>query len=184
MIFVTSDLHFCHDRQFIYKPRGFESIDEMNNAIVENWNNTVGKDDDVYILGDIMLKDNDKGIELLSSLNGYLHIVLGNHDTNTRIDLYKKVHSVFEIEYAIMLRYRKYHFFMTHYPCLTGSLENGKLSQMTLNLFGHMHSKDMFFEDRPYMYNVAMDANNCTPVNLDDVIVRMHDKMDECKEML
>ena len=30
MIYITSDLHFCHDRGFIYGPRGFKSVHEMN----------------------------------------------------------------------------------------------------------------------------------------------------------
>ena len=29
-IFVTSDTHFCHDNEFLWKARGFESIHDMN----------------------------------------------------------------------------------------------------------------------------------------------------------
>ena len=36
MIWLTSDLHFCHDRYFIYEPRGFENIEDMNETIVNN----------------------------------------------------------------------------------------------------------------------------------------------------
>ena len=56
-IYFTSDLHLCHDRGFIYEPRGFNSIEEMNNAIVENWNSIVTNEDNVFILGDLMLND-------------------------------------------------------------------------------------------------------------------------------
>ena len=44
-IWLSSDFHFCHDREFIYKPRGFESVEEMNAAIVENWNKNVSNED-------------------------------------------------------------------------------------------------------------------------------------------
>ena len=55
---------------------------------------------------------------------------------------------------------------------------------MTLNLHGHTHSKDMFYEDRPYMFNVAVDAHNCYPVLLDDIIEHMKNKVNECLQML
>ena len=38
-IFITSDLHFFHNQSFIYEPRGFDNVYDMNNAIVKNWNN-------------------------------------------------------------------------------------------------------------------------------------------------
>ena len=37
-IWFTSDLHFCHDKEFLYKPRGFNSIEEHDTAIIQNWN--------------------------------------------------------------------------------------------------------------------------------------------------
>ena len=54
-IFLTSDLHFGHNKEFIYKVRGFNSIEEMNEAIIERWNSVVNNDDDVYVLGDFIL---------------------------------------------------------------------------------------------------------------------------------
>ena len=62
---------------------------------------------------------------------------------------------------------------MTHFPCLTGNLEKEALTQMTLNLYGHTHQKTNFFEDRPYMFHVGVDSNNCAPISLDDIIVKM-----------
>ena len=73
-IFITSDLHFCHDRAFVYEPRGFSNIKEMNQAIVERWNSTVQPEDIVYVLGDIMLNNNDD-INVLS-----LEIMILLHD--------------------------------------------------------------------------------------------------------
>ena len=89
MIYFSSDLHFNHNKDFLYKPRGFDSIDAMNMAVVSNWNSVVTNEDDVYILGDLMLGDNEAGISLLKMLNGKLHIILGNHDTESRRELYK-----------------------------------------------------------------------------------------------
>lgn len=41
MIYLTSDLHFGHDREFIWKVRGFSSIDEMNEVYVDKWNSLI-----------------------------------------------------------------------------------------------------------------------------------------------
>lgn len=182
-IYVTSDLHFGHDREFIWKVRGYDSVDSMNMDLVSKWNNTVTDEDDVYVLGDLMLglPLNIKYIELL---RGKLHIVLGNHDTKKREEMYKELNNVVEIACAIRLDYKKYHFFMTHYPCLTGNLEKEYLRQMTLNLYGHTHQKTNFYEDRPYMYHCGVDSHDGYPVDLDQVIEDMKAKVNECKQYL
>lgn len=77
--FLTSDWHFNHSKEFIYKPRGFDSAEEMNSALVERHNSLVTSEDDVYILGDLCLggaESLEKSRELISSMNGKLHVVL------------------------------------------------------------------------------------------------------------
>lgn len=182
-IYAISDLHLGHDRQFIWGPRGFTSVEEMNEAIISRWNEVVDYEDDVYILGDLCLGSREN-IDLLSKLHGKLHIVLGNHDTSARKTLYLALPNIVEVEQAIMLNYRKYHFFMTHFPCMTGNLEKESLKQMTLNLYGHTHQKTNFYEDRPYMYHVGCDSHNCYPVLLDDIIQEMKNKVNECIDYL
>ena len=80
-IFATSDTHFGHDREFLYKPRGFNSIAEHDEEVVRRWNETVEPDDVVLHLGDVMLGDNAHGLDCLKRLNGKIFIVPGNHDT-------------------------------------------------------------------------------------------------------
>lgn len=182
-IYLTSDLHLGHDREFIWGSRGYESITEMNLDYVIKWNTTVSDDDDIYILGDLMLGDKSN-IKYLEQLKGKIHIVLGNHDTSTREEMYRELPNVVEVECAIRLNYKKYHFFMTHYPCMTGNLEKESLKQMTLNLYGHTHQATNFYEDRPYMYHVGVDSHNGYPVLLDDIIFEMNNKVKECKYYL
>ena len=38
---ITSDLHFCHDREFVWETRGFQNVEEMNEAIVERFNSVI-----------------------------------------------------------------------------------------------------------------------------------------------
>lgn len=186
MIWLSSDLHFCHNRGFLYEPRGFKSVDEMNEAIVERFNAAgIQSDDEVYLLGDLMLNNNEKGLEYLRRLpKAHYHIVIGNHDTATRQALYRQLDGVEEVSLAAYFKYNGYHFYCSHYPTLTGNLEKESLKQMTLNLFGHTHSKDKFYEDRPYMYNVAVDAHNCSPVNIETIISDMKTKVKECLDQL
>lgn len=185
MIYFTSDLHFCHNREFLYKPRGFSSIQEHDQAVVERWNSVVQPEDEVYILGDLMLNDNEQGLKYLNQLNGKKYFVRGNHDTDARLKLYTS--EVKDLQYlgaAEYLRYGKFHFYLSHFPTLTGNLEKEALSQMTLNLYGHTHQKTNFFEDRPYMYHVGLDSHDCYPVPITQIILEMKAKVEECKQML
>ena len=184
MIWLTSDLHLGHDREFIWKARNFESVKDMNKQIISHWNTLVKPEDEVYILGDLMLGNNVKGMWAIAELNGRLHLIRGNHDTDTRIGLFKSCGQFIEICDAKYLKYNKYHFYLTHYPCLTGNIEKESLTQMTLNLHGHTHSQKKFFYDLPYCYNIGMDAHNCVPVSIDEIINDMKAKVEECKDLL
>lgn len=173
-----------HNREFLYKPRGFDNVWDMNNAIVENWNKVVDIDDDIYVLGDLMLNDNDEGARLIKSLKGKLHIILGNHDTDTRVMMYNMFWNVEEVSYATVLKYNGYHFYLSHYPTFTANLEKESLKKCTINLYGHTHQKNNFYNDIPFMYHVGVDSHNCTPVLLDDVIAECEAKVAECKKQL
>ena len=151
MIWLTSDWHFGHDRQFIWKARGFSSIEEMNEYIISTHNSLVQSEDDVYVLGDLMLGNSSINIEYIKQLNGKLHIVRGNHDTDTRWEMYSQLPNVVEQSNAITFKYKQHHFYLSHYPTLTGNLEKESLTQMTLNLYGHTHQKEHFYLDMPFM---------------------------------
>ena len=74
-IFITSDTHFCHNKPFVYQPRGYQSAEEMNKDLIQRWNSVVSPDDTVYHLGDVMLNDLDAGMECLRQLNGNIIII-------------------------------------------------------------------------------------------------------------
>lgn len=182
MIYLTSDTHFNHDRGFIFEPRGFKTVQEMNEAIVARWNAVVNSDDEVYHLGDVMLggSDYESGLNYLKQLNGKIHIVVGNHDTDKRIELYKTLPNVVEINQAIKLNYKGYHFFLSHYPSFTGSLQQEDLKKTTCNLFGHTHQFTNFYQNIPFMYHVGVDSHNCTPITVDEIISDMIKEVGDC----
>ena len=185
-IYLTSDLHFNHNREFIWKARGFTSVQEMNEEIIKRHNALVRPDDDVYILGDSSLGGGDEQIlaankALIEQLNGRLHIIRGNHDTDRRVAMYESCKNVVgPILYADMIHYKGYHFYLSHFPTLTGNLEKESLKQCTCNLFGHTHQTTNFHMDMPYMYHVGVDSHDCKPVLLDDIIKEMEAKVIEC----
>lgn len=181
-IYFIADPHFNHDREFIYKPRGFNSVEEMNEAIIERWNSVVGEDDDVYVLGDFFLGTDEKFIkDTITKLHGFIHVIRGNHDTDAKMRLYREGYA-YEVSDAEFLKYKKKTFFLSHYPTLTSDLQT-EPEKYVYNLFGHTHSEDKFYAGRPYMYNVAADAHNCTPVCIDTIIADIDAEIKEYKKM-
>ena len=174
-IYVTSDLHFGHDKDFLYLPRKFNSIAEHDAGIIANWNSVVQPEDTVYVLGDIMLNDNEQGIECLRQLRGYIKIVLGNHDTPTRIAQYETLPNIKVLGYADVIKYKKYTFYLSHYPTITSNYDLDKpLKARVVNLCGHSHTPFPFEDiDRGLIYHVVLDAHDCRPVSLDTVIEKM-----------
>lgn len=171
-IWFTSDLHFGHDREFIYKPRGFNSVNEMNEIIVENWNKTVAPEDDVYLLGDVMLGNNEIGIKLLKNLKGNIHIIRGNHCTDSRWSLYNTCYNVVELAEAKFFNYKGYHLFLSHYPCITSNSDDDKpLKAKVINMCGHSHTTNPFVDmDKGLIYHVELDAHENAPILLDHAI--------------
>lgn len=187
-IYLTSDWHFNHNKDFIYKPRFFDSIQEMNESIIKRHNATVSAHDIVYVLGDLCLGGSDESIlkenkKMISSLNGQLKVILGNHDTTKRIQMYNECPNIEVIGYADMLTYDKHHFYLSHYPSFTSNLDDDKsLKQRVINLFGHTHSYKLFFEGNHTMVNVAADAWNCYPTSIDMILETIYTRENFLRE--
>lgn len=144
----------------------------MNEAIVENWNKVVKKDDLVYDLGDLALTDLAAALPIIKKLNGTHHWILGNHDTKKKVDvIMEECPMVWEEGYAYVLKEGKYSFYLSHYPTLTANFDDKKFSRHVINLHGHTHQQTNWLQDdNPFMYHVGMDSHNCTPVHIDEVI--------------
>ena len=180
-IWVTSDLHFGHNRNFLYEPRGFTSIQEHDATIIKNWNGVVQDDDITYILGDIMLNDNINGRKCWNQLRGEKHVILGNHDSAARVEILEQAPRTIIEGYAIPLKYKKYNFFLSHYPSLCSNYDVDKpLKARTINLCAHTHTQDKFKDmDKGLCYHCELDAHNNYPVLLDDIIEDIKEDLDE-----
>ena len=80
MVFFTSDLHLGHRNIIRLCNRPFSSIDEMDEYLIEKWNKKVTNADTVYILGDLMFRNEKPPEEYLRQLRGKKHLIIGNHD--------------------------------------------------------------------------------------------------------
>lgn len=175
-VFLFSDSHFNHQKDFIWKPRGFNSVEEMNEAIVERWNAIVKDDDIVYHLGDVMLgEDLQAGLTLVGRLKGQKYLAYGNHDTNNRVKAFIENNFFKDIQMGYRLKSGKLSFILSHYPQLVA---NGEDKKPIYTLHGHSHSENKW-SDVYHAYNVNADAHNCMPVNIEDIIKDIKEKRNE-----
>lgn len=79
-IFLTSDTHFNHANIMGYCNRPWATVDDMNLALIDHWNYTVGPEDVVFHLGDFALGKQEEAGEIFDLLNGQKHLIAGNHD--------------------------------------------------------------------------------------------------------
>lgn len=134
--YYCADLHFGHSNVLSLDGRPFETIDECDNVIINNWNETVGLDDDVYILGDLSWYNSTKTIDIFDKLNGSLHLIRGNHDTKVLKN--KKFRDMF----VEITDYKEITFddgkglVLSHYPMLT--FKNHYYGWW--HFFGHVHN--------------------------------------------
>lgn len=76
-----SDPHFGHANIINYCNRPFANVEEMNRALVHNYNEIVKPDDTVIWLGDCFFKgDKDIYRDILAEMAGHKILVVGNHD--------------------------------------------------------------------------------------------------------
>lgn len=166
-MFFSSDFHFNHNKDFIYAARGFSSIEQHNEEIIRRWNEKVQPRDKAFILGDISLgQDDAKSAELISRLNGEKVLLVGNHDTNARIAYYRNHHLFANILLGERFKHRKRTLILSHYPTIVSNYERTD----TINIHGHTHQKEKFYDNKWYMYNCGVDAHDCYPVELDEMM--------------
>jgi len=184
-IFFSSDHHFYHFNVIRYSGRPYETVEEMNEALVANWNSVVGPDDIVYYLGDFSLAF--RAVEVFSSrLNGIKYLVPGNHDWchtyNKKardpekcahwIEKYKEhgwnvlpMQTTLEIEGVGTVN-------MCHHPYTIQAPYDDKYEKWRPHndgkwlICGHVH-ETWKIKDR--MINVGVDVFNQTPVSLDEI---------------
>lgn len=149
--FIISDTHFFHWRINRYCKRNFPTPKDMNDTMLTNWNSVVSKEDTVFHLGDFALGPKDAIYELTSKLNGYLILIMGNHDRHSK-GWYKR--AGFSEVYTGIVETRD--FLLSHRPLYRYG-RPGKF-----NVHGHIHN--YLIHDILYI-NACVEHWNYTPFN-------------------
>lgn len=136
-VFVTSDTHFGHTNVIKYCNRPFRDAEEMDKALIKNWNETVGKNDTVIHLGDFGFCGRERIKEILSQLNGKKILIMGNHDNYTE-EFYRE--AGFHTVSRFPILYNNF-YLMSHAPLI--------LSETTpyYNCYGHVHNDERYIEN-------------------------------------
>lgn len=169
MILFTSDLHLGHKNILKLCNRPFSSIEEMDAVLIENWNRKVHKNDQVYILGDLMYRNEKLPEEYLRQLNGKKHLITGNHDRAwvKTCDLTQYFESVDRLGY---ISDGKRQMTLCHFPMM--SWPHMPRSYM---VFGHIHANTdadywPFIAQNEKMLNAGVDINGYVPVTFDEMV--------------
>ena len=115
-IFFTSDTHFNHSSIIRHCNRPFANIEQMNEALIENWNRVVGKNDKVFHLGDFSFGGTAQWNKILDQLNGKIYLIIGNHDIK---NMRNAVIGRFEqVAFQMYLEIEKQEIVLNHHPFL------------------------------------------------------------------
>lgn len=168
-IFFTSDTHWWHRSIISHCNRPWLSVEDMNRALIENWNLRIKKDDFVYHLGDFSFGNKNKQIAILEQLNGKKFLIRGNHDYFTRKEDFKKhfewIRDYYELRLPIEGSKNTQTIVLSHYPLLTWNLAN----HGSWHLHGHDHGSLNYLDDETTRYDVGVDCNNYLPVTLEEI---------------
>lgn len=159
MNYYLSDTHFGHFNCIRLCNRPFKSVDEMDNAMIENWNRKVTDKDTVYFLGDFSWYDKQKTESIIKQLNGKKIFILGNHDRSVNENLQLTVKKYLEIEDEG----KKVILF--HYPIL----EWNGFYRDSIHLYGHVHNSNKILKIKN-AYNVSADVLDFEPKTLKEII--------------
>ena len=181
LVFI-SDMHYTHDREFLWGDRGFASVEKHDAFLIENWHKHIDEDTVVFNLGDVVFRDPDaKKFEFISNLPCKAHYMLfGNHNSGSK-EVYKaKVKSIlgdqmgedFELypvphnnvifcgeDLAIRVGKKEIH--MSHFPKRIWDHMAGY--GKSIHLSGHSHGSD---EER----NVASTKGRCLDVGVENAL--------------
>lgn len=171
--FIVSDTHFGHSGAVKFlrtdgtKLRPWDNTEEMDEALVENWNKVVRPKDKVIHLGDVVI--NRRALPTCARLNGTKYLVKGNHDV-FRLDEYTPY---FKDIYGC-----KQHddYILTHIP-----VHENQLYRFKGNIHGHMHDlcvrKEVIdgswygkhMEDDERYFCASVERINYTPIAWEEV---------------
>lgn len=178
-ILFTSDLHLGHSNVLDACNRPFASIEEMNESLIERWNQKVSAKSEVYILGDFSWRSQVDVRIYLDRMKGKKHLIVGNHDYK----LVKKLDNpekYFEsVSHMQLINLENKLITLCHYPMIEWNRSRYALEQENSTswlIHGHIHNdrEGMAFkfikDNLPCALNAGVDINNFEPVTFQDLL--------------
>lgn len=164
--FLTADTHFGHKNILTFKGedgnpiRDFNSVEEMDEHLVDCWNKVVKPKDTVYHLGDVCI--NRRALKTVERLNGRKILIKGNHDVfraNEYLEYFEDIRA-----YKIFAKHR---IICSHIP-----IHPESLNRWDANFHGHLHANNIPFysESGEKYYCVSVEQNNYEPISLDKML--------------
>jgi calcineurin-like phosphoesterase family protein len=161
----TSDHHFGHHGILKHTTRPWASAEEMDAALIRNWNDRVAPGDRVFYLGDLSFHKPPVTREIVSRLNGEIHLIWGNHDEAT----VRKLPDVFaSVQPFLEVKLWDQHITLCHYALRVWSRSH----YGSWSLYGHSHGT---LPDDPnsLSMDVGVDPNGYYPISFEKVKAHM-----------
>ncbi|SEG07862.1 metallophosphoesterase [Paenibacillus sp. UNC499MF] len=155
--FFISDHHFGHKLIIDFESRPFADADEMTAVMIDKWNAVVGSEDKVFHLGDFSFLNQERTREIVSRLNGYKFLVLGNHDRGRSRSWWLDAGFDEVSEYPVL--YKNF-FLLSHEPLYMNK------HMPYVNVHGHIHGQK--YEGNNY-FNVCVEHWDYTPLNFEQI---------------
>ena len=173
-LFFTSDHHFGHDNIIRFCNRPFADVREMNEALIERWNEKVKKNDVVYHLGDFALMYKENLETILKQLKGKIHLIEGNHE-GAALQCRKYFESI-----------RQYHELKVKDPDCKNGVQRIILFHYAMrtwrgemrgnwHLYGHSHGNLPDLPDRQ-CFDIGVDSHDFYPLEYEEVKAIMQKK--------
>lgn len=161
---ISSDLHFYHKNVIGFCNRPYDSVEEMNEGIINNFNSVIKPEDKLILLGDLAFTSPLKAKKLIDRINGKKFLVVGNHDS--RLVKNEDFRNSFECIYDYLEETVSGHkVCMFHFPILNWN----RKGYGSIHLFGHQHGDEVDLGNGRYK-DVGVDTNNMMPYNLIDLV--------------
>lgn len=156
-VFFTSDHHFGHKLIIDFESRPFENAMEMNEAMIGRWNEVVGPEDKVFHLGDFSFLNLEATRAIVSRLNGYKMLILGNHDRGRGRAWWLEAGFDEVSEYPLI--YKDF-FFLSHEPMYMNK------HMPYVNVHGHIHGQK--YEGKNY-FNICVEHWEYRPLSFEQI---------------
>lgn len=168
MIYYIADTHFGHNSVLKFDDRPFETIEEHDRCLMENWNARIQDRDDVYILGDFAYRNEKPEEWYLERLKGKKHLIIGNHDS--RLLENEAAMRYFEsADKMLHVTDGRDELCLCHYPLA----EWFGFYKGHYHIYGHIHNHDdetaRFMKTRESAFNAGCMLYGYTPVTLEEM---------------